>query len=481
MVRLIRNARIDLVCRRIAAGRARSDLSSAARRSFLDTICCARAARLIALLFTLVPLAGCANFLSPLGQWRAAYDGNLTKGLSPEEMADASGSPADSTNLFQRWLTPRTTPGLKSDDPTTTQILGSDGWKPMAKPAPDPVADAELDAAIKLFQQGKFEEAEKQFTKIAKDRKGSTWGENASFYLAESQFQRKKYVDAHTSYEKLYHDYPATAYKDKLTKREYDLAQIWLAQSDPEAPAEKKLPWTARFDGRLPVIDTQGTGLQALEHVRNNNPDGPLADKAAIEIADYHMKHLDYESAAMYYDQFIQEYGGKKSQYLQYAQLSGIDARMKAYQGPEYDVSGLEKARQLVGQTMNTFPERQASFEKLYLTLDHINEAEAEKTFKVGMFYKRTKKIASAEYYLGKIPQRWPNSPWAVQAKTELAELAKMPRKPSKPSKIIIPPGASDPFMSGGPMGGMMGGMGGMGMGMPGMGMGGMGMPGGMM
>jgi hypothetical protein len=89
------------------------------------------------------------------------------------------------------------------------------------------------------------------------------------------------------------------------------------------------------------------------------------------------------------------------------------------------------------------------------------------------------KKVASAEYYFGKVPQRWPNSPWAVKAKSELAQLAKMPRKPSKPSRIIIPPGATDPFMSAGPMGGMMGGMGGMGMGMGGMGM--MGMPGGMM
>jgi hypothetical protein len=128
---------------------------------------------------------------------------------------------------------------------------------------------------------------------------------------------------------------------------------------------------------------------------------------------------------------------------------------------------------------MNTFPERQASFEKLYVTLDHINEAEAEKWYGIGMYYKRIGKIPSAEFYLGKVPQRWPKSPWAVRAKTELAELAKLPRTPSKPSKIIIPPGSSDPFMSAGPMGGMMGGMGGMGMG--GMGMGGMGMPGGMM
>jgi outer membrane protein assembly factor BamD (BamD/ComL family) len=476
MVRPIRNARIEPNGGPTAADRVRPDRSPRARRSLAAPLRPARAVRRAALALALIPMAGCASFVSPIGQWRSAYDGNLFKRLTPEEMADAGGGPADSTNLFQRWLTPRGNPTLKSSEPpTSTLVLGSDGWRPIAKPAPDPEADAEFQAALKLFQQGKFEEAEKQFKTIAKNRKQSTWGENAQFYVAESQFQRKKYVAAHDSYEKLYADYPATNYKDKLTRREYEIAQIWLAQTDPKLPPEKKLPWTARFDGQLPIIDTQGSGLKALEHVEHNYPDGPMADQAAIEIADFYMKHDDYETAAMYYDQFIQLYGPHKSRHLQYAQLAAIDARIKSYQGPEYDSSGLEKARVLIGQTMNTFPERQASFEKLYVTLDHINDAQAEKTFGIGMHYKRIGKVASAEFYLGKIPQRWPNSPWAVKAKTELAELAKMPRKPSKPSKIIIPPGATDPFMSAGPGGGMMGGMG---MGMPGMGMG---MPGGMM
>ncbi len=79
--------------------------------------------------------------------------------------------------------------------------------------------------------------------------------------------------------------------------------------------------------------------------------------------------------------------------------------------------------------------------------------------------------MPSAEFYLGKIPQRWPNSPWAVKAKADLAELAKMPREQSVPSKMLMQPGANDPYYSAGPAaGGMGGGMGGMGA-----------MPGGMM
>ncbi len=428
------------------------------------------------LLLLAISASGCQSFSSPLAQWRAAYDSNLYKKMTPEEMADSAG-PGDSTNLLQRWLKPSKNPSAVGGHPTpsSTLVLGSDGWRPIAKQAPDPKADAEFQSALKLFKQGKFEEAEKQFAKIAKDRKGSTWGENGQYYLAECQYQQKRYVAANDSFEKLHADYPATEYLQKLIAREYEFAQLWLAQTDPKAPEDKKLPWTSRFDGRVPLVDTQGYGLKALEHVRQNDPTGPMADDAAIQIAEFHMKHNDFESAGLYYDQFIAEY--RKSPYLQEAQLAAIEARMKGYLGPEYDGSGLEKARELVKNTMSTFPERQASFEKLYHTLDVINEAQAEKTFQEGLYYKRINKVASAEFYFGKIPQRWPNSPWAVKAKTELTQLAKLPRKPSRPSKIIIPPGSTDPFMSAGPMGGM--GMGGMGMGgMGGMGMGGMGMGG---
>jgi outer membrane protein assembly factor BamD (BamD/ComL family) len=402
-----------------------------------------------------------------LSQWRAAYDGKLIKGPTNDEKADVTNS-TDSQTLFDRWLTPRRTPSTKGNDTGSTLVLGSDGWRPIIKPAKNPKADAELQAAHKLFQQGNFPEAEKQFAKIAKDRKGTTWGEEAQFYLAETQFQRKKYIASHDSFEQPIKDYTsASDYKDKAVSREYAIAQIWIFQQDPESPRDKVIPWYGRFDGRLPPIDTAGSALQALEHVRQNDPTGPLADNASIEIANHYMRHRDYDSAALYYDQFVNSY--PRSPFLQEAQHAAIDARMKAFLGPEYDASGLEKARKMVEQTIESFPERRDSVERLYHTLDLINEAEAEKTFKTGMYYKKIRKVPSAEYYFGKIPQRWPNSPFAQQAKIELAQLAKMPRTTTKPTKIFIRPGATDPF----------GGMGmGMGMGMGGMGMGGMGMGG---
>jgi TolA-binding protein len=431
-------------------------------------------AGLLALALVPVCFTGCQSFVSPLARWSAAYDGGLVRGPTKDEMSDVS-APLDSDSLLDRWLTPRRDAASRTRDGSSTLVLGSDGWKPMTKAANDPAAEAEFNAAHTLFQQGKLAEAEKEFARIAKKRKGSPVGEDCQYYLGETQFQRQNYFRAHDSFEMLHKDYPASDHIEKAVAREYEIAQLWLGQDDPKVPKDKLLPWFGRFDGRLPIVDVQGSALKALEHVRQNNPSGPLAETASKEIADYYVKHHDYDSAAMYYEQFMQEY--RKSPRLYDVQLAAIDARMKGYLGPDYDAAGLEKARTLIRKTMDDFREIQIN-EKLYHTLDVINEAEAEKTYKEGAYYKKIGKVASAEYYFGKIPRRWQNSPWAVKAKTELAELAKMPRKPSKPSRMLIPPGSTDPFGggSGGGMGGGMGGMGGMGMGGMGMGMGGMGM-----
>jgi TolA-binding protein len=407
--------------------------------------------------------AGCQSLGStnPLALWKMGLDSSLSKAPTEKETGD-------NRNLLARMIKPKAPPAGEVDTPNL--VLGSDGWRPM-KPTKDPVAEKEMQAAETLFQQNKLADAQTAFAKIAKDRKGSIYGEKAQYYLAETQFQAKKYVAAHDSFEQLMKDYRGTEFVDKVVKREYEIAQIWLAQSDPKVPADKKLGRLTHFTGEQPWLDTHGHALRALEHVRQHNPNGELSDDAVLRIADEYMASGDYDSAAIHYKQLVADH--PKSPFVQRAQLALIDTRMKAYMGPEYNEGGLDEAAETVKQTMAMFPDRPAGNEKLYSVLDHIQDQKAERTYVIGEYYRRAGYPASAEYYFAKIPRRWPKSPWAVKAKTQLASLAKVPRVRHDPSRIMTTPGSNDP---------MLGGMGGGGMGMGGMGMGGMGMgmPGGM-
>ena len=190
-------------------------------------------------------------------------------------------------------------------------------------------------------------------------------------------------------------------------------------------------------------MDTGGYALAALEHVRQHDPTGPLADDALMRIADYHYNIADYDTAAEYYDQLIQN--DPKSPFLQRAHMASIDAKMKAYIGPEYDGSGLEQAKATIKQTMAAFPERQVTTgDDLYHRLDLIADQKAERAFTTAGYYRSARAIDSAEYYYGLVSKRWPKSPWAGKAKVELAQLAKAPRKTILPSKIMSRPGSGD-------------------------------------
>ncbi len=410
-----------------------------------------------------------AWMIAPLAQAGAIADW-LANRNAPTAMNMPESDGKTNTSLIGRWLSTEKTPFSSGNSMGDTSVFfGQKGWE-KTKSAPDPTSESEFVAAKKLYDAGDLAGAVKLLTPLAKRevKKGSPWGEKAQWWKAEAEFKMQKYVAAHDSYETLIKKYPGTEYVEKLVAREFQIAQIWLG---PEDPKVKPMDWKSRFDGRQHLIDTPGYAVKALDHVRLHDPLGPLADDAALRTADHYHTVGDYETAAVYYDQLLAE--SPKSEYRERAQLSSIDSKMKGYIGPEYDITGLEQARETIQKTMAEFPERQATAEGLYHTLDLIRDQEAERAYTTAKYYVKAGKPTSAEYYYGLVVNKWPKSKWAGQARKEMASVAKMPRKASLPSKIMTAPGAADPSTmggmggnnggAGGAMGGLMNNMGGMG------------------
>jgi outer membrane protein assembly factor BamD (BamD/ComL family) len=410
------------------------------------------------------------------------YDESLASGMvRPDE--------ADPNRFLARYLNPAKTPHASSGKEPRSLTLSNEGWTPIRE-APNPEADKQLEAATALYRQGKYDQAEPLLAAIAKKHKGESWGMKAQFLLAEAYYEQGKYYWANDAYVLLMKDYPNNDYADKAVIREYDIAQKWFAYApDPKNKPDAKFDWWARFEGKVPLLDSKGYAIKALEHVREHDANGPLSDDACVRLADHFMEAHDYETAAMYYDQVVTDH--PKSEHVRRAQLASIDAKLKGYMGPEYDGQTLDSALDSIRQTRAAFPERTEENEKLYRSVDLIFDQHAERAYRVGMYYldyaKRTNGTgtAAAEYYFGLVNARWPKTEWAKKAKAELAVIAKMPRKEAQTSRMMTQPGSSGAGSGpnaggggggGGGMGGMGGGMGGMGGGMGGMG--GMGMPG---
>lgn len=441
-----------------------------------------------------VASGGCQNGTGILRRWNAQSDPTLAKPIVDDELGD-------NRNMIAKWFNPKATMNSRAFNAMTA----------LAPTKADPETTREIAAAEDLFQQGRLAEAEKAFTVLEKkktkasipiDSDGNeskdsknlwskvkegqvfskkrriepSWGEKILFYLAEAQYQQGKLVVANETYERLLNEYPGSPHKEKAVEREYAIASAWFAagedapkpepkgdpKSDPkggevaDAPAKDggvtQVAWSDHFTGRLPLVDVEGYAIRAMEHVRQHDATGPLAPVATLRLADHYMKRADYENASAYYDQLITEH--PKSKLLQRAQMGSIEAKMNAYLGPEYDSDGLDKAKQLIRQTMATFPQRdKATNDLLYKYLDLIADQQAAIAYNHGEFYKRTGYPGGAEFCFGEVRARWPNSPWAEKAKVQMASLAKAPRKTVAPSKMLALPGASDPNAIGNSMG----------------------------
>jgi outer membrane protein assembly factor BamD (BamD/ComL family) len=427
-----------------------------------------------------VVAAGCQGSTGLLSRWRTVRDGALAPPPTAEEAGDRRGPLAQL--LDPGGVPPR---GLKIDD----QLARVSG-----ETAPtDPAVEAEFRSAEELMEAGRHDDAEKILVKL--DRKSeqgvlgkffrgeakpaddgpvtpsgrrsrrAAWGQKALFLLAESQYAQGKLVAANDSYVKLMSAYPTNRYAEQVARREYEIAVAWLEAIDAKSPPEKRERLGDRFNGRLPLADVAGNAIQVLEHVRHHDVDGELADDAVLRIADHYYAAGEYEDAAGKYDELIQEH--PKSPLLQTAYLRTIDAKLKAYMGPSYDVAGLDAARDQIHQAMTLFPERQASTtDALSHALDLIEDQQAEILYRRGEFYQKTGYPGAAELCYGEVKTRWPRTDWAPKASQRLEEIARMPRKAVEPSKMMGLPGAGDPFSASAPPPGMSGGMGGMG-GMP--------------
>ena len=74
------------------------------------------------------------------------------------------------------------------------------------------------------------------------------------------------------------------------------------------------------------MVDPEKMALVVLEHVLwKRSETGPLAEAAAIQYADYHMKRGDYSTAALYYDELFVD---RRSPFWWRHRLAGLEARV---------------------------------------------------------------------------------------------------------------------------------------------------------
>jgi outer membrane protein assembly factor BamD (BamD/ComL family) len=277
-----------------------------------------------------------------------------------------------------------------------------------------------------LFREKKYADAVAKFKTAADRWPDSALEEDAQFLLAESCFFSDQYSKAHDTFTELLKKHDNTRYLDTVMAREFAIGHYWeqMYRKSPSWPITPNLT-----DKSRPMFDTFGNAIKAYETIRMHDPTGPLADDAVMATANAYFVKGEFENAAFHYDLLRKEY--PSSEFQQQAHLLGLQAKMRVYQGKDYDGVPLGDADEIAKQLKTQFGSKLGpELERVNETARKIQEMKAERQWSVGQYYETKKAYRAARITYDGLVKEYPATRHAEMARARLAEIRDKPDLP---------------------------------------------------
>lgn len=287
----------------------------------------------------------------------------------------------------------------------------------------------------KLFREKSYGKAAEHFQAAIERGPHSAIEQDAMFMLAESYFFDDRYIKARDSYDALVKKHTNTRYLDNVIDREWKIARYWeqYAQQHTDVPLTPNA-----WDKTRPWFDTLGHAIKTYDNIRLNDPTGPRADDAIMATANIYFGHGKFDDADYHYTLLRREYPRSELQFE--AHLLGLQAKLRKYQGENYDGTPLEEAKTLVKNLNSQFAGRLSSEEKQRLgTVEgQLNQEIATRDYRMAGYYDRKKDYGAAKHYYAQVINKYPDTELAKKSRDRVGELASAPDNHPKPLGYLV-------------------------------------------
>lgn len=289
-------------------------------------------------------------------------------------------------------------------------------WVEIAAPIPG-TEGGNLALARSLLARGEHKKARKAFKAWFKTYPDSLQWPEALFYAADTEIsaedQKPKRGDVMKAYgwlEELLEGWPDSQWVDRAIRKEMMIAEMLLSKK------RKQRIW-----GGLLWLSAKEEALQMLDRIIDEwAPDKPLAEQALCLKADYHYQNGEFEEAELAFARLTREF--PRGRYQKYSLLRSGQSALARFPGVRFDDADLLEAEVY----LSDFHERYPEDAEVYLVpqmLERIRNSRAEKEYKIGRYYERTRKIEAAAFYYEVVGQNWPETTWASEARNRLIAL----------------------------------------------------------
>lgn len=163
--------------------------------------------------------------------------------------------------------------------------------------------DVAYEKAMAFYNEEDFNEAADAFETVTRLGRGTDYGQEAQFYLAESYYNARRYLLAASEYDRFVSLYPQD---QRRQDAEFKAAMSYYNQSPryklDQTATKRAIERFQLFNNRFPDSDLVTEAADKIDELRNK-----LARKA-YEAAKFYVRTDRFKAANIYFDETIDQY-----------------------------------------------------------------------------------------------------------------------------------------------------------------------------
>lgn len=286
-------------------------------------------------------------------------------------------------------------------------------WSPQegkfvnAEGAAQDSAEEQFDYAMKLYREKNFEAAEKKFREILKNYPQSVKAPEAQYRLGIVYEETGDYLKAFKAYRRLVETYPQSERFAEVIEREFRIGNVFLGGRK------------AKFAG-LELLPSLPKAVEVFKQIIEHAPYSEFGDKSQFQLATAYKKWRHFSDAVEAFQGVIDQY--PSSELVPQARYEVAECSFLRSASNVRDQRAMEEASRQVSRFLGRYPDTEAA-EKAAKIRQEIDEKNAEKNYRIGLYYEKENYIESALIYYQDVAARYQETLWGQKASDKLRSL----------------------------------------------------------
>jgi len=278
-------------------------------------------------------------------------------------------------------------------------------------------AEEQFKYALRFVDEGKPEKAIDELENLSRTYPSARITADALFQLAVLYEKKSDHMKAFKTYKKIMETYPQSPRIDEVVERTYAIGNLFLSGQK------------AKVAG-FAILPAMPKAIEVFKAITDSAPFSAYGDRALFNLGIAYKKNHRYEDAIKSFQRLIDDY--PTSELLSDARFQLADTSFQmSIRRTDRDLRSLDVAEDSAEEFLKEYPDSHmtARAQELVKTIIDKN---AEKNFKIGLYYENENYVDSAIIYYEDVTKKYPATVWADKARRRLGQI----KDPAKYMKI---------------------------------------------